>query len=82
MNDISARHRQDSEEFHTRHQDAQDDRAVLRARISTLVKERVLQQQRQDDHAMWTRAIGRIQMLEIARDPEHPDGLRDAGSSC
>ncbi|GJZ06062.1 reverse transcriptase domain-containing protein [Tanacetum coccineum] len=40
---------------------------------------RVLQQQRQDDHDMWTRAIGRIQTLEIARDPEHPDRLGDAG---
>ncbi|GJZ06809.1 reverse transcriptase domain-containing protein [Tanacetum coccineum] len=40
MTDISARHRQDSEEFYTCYQDAQDDRAVLQARISTLARER------------------------------------------
>ncbi|GKF92974.1 hypothetical protein Tco_0279693 [Tanacetum coccineum] len=37
---IAARHRQDSEEFHTRYQDAHDDRAVLRDCISTLERER------------------------------------------
>nr|GEY80490.1 hypothetical protein [Tanacetum cinerariifolium] len=39
VTDIAFSHRQDSEEFHTRHQDAQDDKALLRARISTLVRE-------------------------------------------
>ncbi|GJX20832.1 hypothetical protein Tco_0223509, partial [Tanacetum coccineum] len=38
--DMATRHRQDSEEFYTRHQDAQDDRALLRARSSTLARER------------------------------------------
>ncbi|GKD56949.1 putative reverse transcriptase domain-containing protein [Tanacetum coccineum] len=38
--DMATRQRQDSEEFYTRHQDAQDDRAFLRARISTLARER------------------------------------------
>ncbi|GKC26750.1 putative reverse transcriptase domain-containing protein [Tanacetum coccineum] len=32
MTDLAATHRHDSEEFYTRHQDAQDDRALLRAR--------------------------------------------------
>ncbi|GKF49671.1 hypothetical protein Tco_0142922, partial [Tanacetum coccineum] len=40
VTDIAAKHRQDSEEFHTCHQDAHDDRAILRARISTLARER------------------------------------------
>nr|GEV75356.1 reverse transcriptase domain-containing protein [Tanacetum cinerariifolium] len=39
MTDLAATHRHDSEEFHTRHQDAQDDRALLRACISTLERE-------------------------------------------
>ncbi|GKD93571.1 hypothetical protein Tco_1373408, partial [Tanacetum coccineum] len=33
-------HRQNSKEFYTRHQDAQDDRAILQAHISTLARER------------------------------------------
>ncbi|GJZ12719.1 hypothetical protein Tco_0547949 [Tanacetum coccineum] len=74
------RHRQDIEEFYTRHQDAQDDRA---AEIRVLQAEtRVLQQQRRDDHDLWTGAIGCIQELEHARDPERHDGPTDAGSSC
>ncbi|GJW91015.1 putative reverse transcriptase domain-containing protein [Tanacetum coccineum] len=40
VTDIAAKHRQDSEEFHTCHQDAHDDRAILQARISTLTRER------------------------------------------
>nr|GEW92374.1 hypothetical protein [Tanacetum cinerariifolium] len=125
VTDIATRHRQDREEFHTRHQDTQDDRAILRDRISTLTRERryyrhmaivadreavyvrhawthfmnrvceshdkirvlqaetrVLEQQRRDDHGMWTRAIGRIQTLEIARDLEHLGRPGDASSSC
>nr|GEV38121.1 hypothetical protein [Tanacetum cinerariifolium] len=38
--DIAVRHRRDSKEFHTRHQDDHEDKAVLRYRISTLEKER------------------------------------------
>ncbi|GKE00614.1 hypothetical protein Tco_1388597, partial [Tanacetum coccineum] len=38
--ELGATHRHDSEEFYTRHQNAQDDRALLRARISTLERER------------------------------------------
>nr|GEW28319.1 hypothetical protein [Tanacetum cinerariifolium] len=40
LTDIAIRHMQDSEEFHTHHQDVQDDRVVLRACISTLARER------------------------------------------
>ncbi|GJT04379.1 reverse transcriptase domain-containing protein [Tanacetum coccineum] len=36
MTDLAATHRQDSEEFYTHHQNAQDDRAELRAHITTL----------------------------------------------
>ncbi|GJR57622.1 hypothetical protein Tco_1499784 [Tanacetum coccineum] len=35
VTDIAVMHRQDSKEFHMRHQDAQHDRAILRARVST-----------------------------------------------
>nr|GEV39542.1 putative reverse transcriptase domain-containing protein [Tanacetum cinerariifolium] len=40
VTDIATRHRHDSEEFYVRHQDTQDDRVVLRARVSTLERER------------------------------------------
>ncbi|GJS29612.1 putative reverse transcriptase domain-containing protein [Tanacetum coccineum] len=40
MNDLAATHRHDSKVFYARHQDAQDDRALLQARISTLGRER------------------------------------------
>ncbi|GJS16039.1 hypothetical protein Tco_0410511 [Tanacetum coccineum] len=41
VTDITAMHRQDSEEFCTHYQDAQDDKALLQARISTLSRERL-----------------------------------------
>ncbi|GKB32388.1 hypothetical protein Tco_0871789, partial [Tanacetum coccineum] len=86
--DMATRQRQDSEEFYTRHQDAQDDRAFLRAHISTLAREREREailspygySCRSRGHVCTTgmdslhvSAIGRIQTLEIARDPEHPN---------
>ncbi|GKA02411.1 hypothetical protein Tco_0675076 [Tanacetum coccineum] len=40
MTYLAATHRHDNKEFYTRHQDAQDNRALLRARISTLARER------------------------------------------
>nr|GEU57587.1 retrovirus-related Pol polyprotein from transposon TNT 1-94 [Tanacetum cinerariifolium] len=40
VTDVVAKHRQDSKEFHMRHQDTQDDRAIIGARISTLARER------------------------------------------
>ncbi|GKE44426.1 hypothetical protein Tco_1471710 [Tanacetum coccineum] len=40
VTDIATRHRQESEEFYVRHQDAQNDRAILRAHVSTLERER------------------------------------------
>nr|GEZ85160.1 hypothetical protein [Tanacetum cinerariifolium] len=40
MTNLAATHRHDSKEFHTRHQDAQDDRALPRACISTLEREK------------------------------------------
>nr|GEV14958.1 hypothetical protein [Tanacetum cinerariifolium] len=40
MTDLAATHRHDSDEFYARQQDAKDDRALLPARISTLVRKR------------------------------------------
>ncbi|GJX85447.1 putative reverse transcriptase domain-containing protein, partial [Tanacetum coccineum] len=40
MTDLAATYRYDNEEFYMHHQDAQDDRALLQARISTLERER------------------------------------------
>nr|GEX00701.1 hypothetical protein [Tanacetum cinerariifolium] len=65
----------DSEEFYTRHQDAQDDPALLRARVSTLERERErLTRHIQHEH-------DRFRELECTRDVEHQDGPADAGSS-
>ncbi|GJS03804.1 hypothetical protein Tco_0320312 [Tanacetum coccineum] len=40
VTDLSTSHRHDSEEFHVRHQDTQDDRAILQARVSSLERHR------------------------------------------
>nr|GEX50692.1 hypothetical protein [Tanacetum cinerariifolium] len=40
MTNLSSRQRLNSEEFHTHHQDAQDERALLQAQVSTLRRER------------------------------------------
>ncbi|GJV14793.1 hypothetical protein Tco_1360116 [Tanacetum coccineum] len=40
VTNLASSHRLDSKEFHTRHQDAQDERAILQARTSTLERDR------------------------------------------
>ncbi|GJZ89275.1 hypothetical protein Tco_0661057, partial [Tanacetum coccineum] len=40
VTDLATSYRQDSHEFYVRHQDAQDDRAVLQARVSSLERQR------------------------------------------
>ncbi|GJT08484.1 retrovirus-related pol polyprotein from transposon TNT 1-94 [Tanacetum coccineum] len=84
--DMATRNRQDNREaMYARHAwtHFMDRIRKLQAVIRVLQDEtRALQQHRRDDHDMWTRVIGRIQMLEISRDPKHPDRPRDAGSSC
>ncbi|GKB85743.1 reverse transcriptase domain-containing protein [Tanacetum coccineum] len=40
VTDLATSHKQDSQEFYMRHQDAQDDKVVLQARISSLERER------------------------------------------
>ncbi|GJR12298.1 hypothetical protein Tco_0794950 [Tanacetum coccineum] len=59
---------QDSEEFYTHHQDAQNDRAILRARISTLARERryyrhmaiVVDREAMYARQAWTHSMDRI----------------------
>ncbi|GJU38939.1 hypothetical protein Tco_1191896 [Tanacetum coccineum] len=41
ITNLAATHRHNSEEFYTRHQDAQDDQALLKAHISTLEREAI-----------------------------------------
>ncbi|GJZ49933.1 hypothetical protein Tco_0604123 [Tanacetum coccineum] len=89
MTNLAATHRHDNEEFYTRHQDAQDDRALLRAphQIRALHAEvKVLQRQRINDGDRLTRHIqhehDRFRELERTRDAERQDGPADAGSSC
>ncbi|GKG34183.1 hypothetical protein Tco_0436879, partial [Tanacetum coccineum] len=40
VTNLATSHRHDSEEFHVRHQDAQDDRAALRAHVPSLERHR------------------------------------------
>ncbi|GJV62006.1 hypothetical protein Tco_1468106 [Tanacetum coccineum] len=69
VTDLVTTHRQDNEEFYTRHQDTQDNRSVLRARISTLERERryhhslVIAAEHEAIYARqaWTYAMDRIQ---------------------
>nr|GEU63140.1 putative reverse transcriptase domain-containing protein [Tanacetum cinerariifolium] len=69
---------QRTDEFEIRFEEAQDDRALLRARVNTLFRDR-------PDHRrtamLMGRALGRIEILE-ARDPEPQEGPAEAGSSC
>ncbi|GJW37007.1 hypothetical protein Tco_0059927 [Tanacetum coccineum] len=89
--------RQDTNEFYVRFEDAQDDRAFLRARVNTLFKDRseaieahvrtleahvtTLMAHTSSLQTQLTIALGRIQTLE-ARDPEPQDEPTEAGSSC
>nr|GEY32644.1 hypothetical protein [Tanacetum cinerariifolium] len=69
-------HRKESEEFYTRHRDAQDDRAV-RAEIETQLYCLEWQGQDVDNHT--TRAMMRIHALE---DRARINTLEDNGSSA
>ncbi|GKC51146.1 hypothetical protein Tco_1073891 [Tanacetum coccineum] len=69
----------ESEEFQTRHQDAQDDRVVLRDEVDTLrsFKDSGVSPRDEDDRA--TRHIMRIQTLEAGA---RVDTLEDTGIFC
>ncbi|GJS89042.1 hypothetical protein Tco_0771678 [Tanacetum coccineum] len=71
--DMATRHKQDNQEaMYTRQawSQAMNCNHALHAEVGVFRAEtRVLQQQRRYDHDLWTRAIGRIQELERARDP-------------
>nr|GEU46753.1 putative reverse transcriptase domain-containing protein [Tanacetum cinerariifolium] len=87
--------RQRSDEFEVRFEEAQDDRALLRARVNTLFRDRPDHRRTAmilDREAMYTRetsslqtqlttALRRIEILE-ARDPEPQEGPTEASSSC
>ncbi|GJS43675.1 putative reverse transcriptase domain-containing protein [Tanacetum coccineum] len=89
MTNLSSRQRLDSEEFYTRHRDAQDERALLHAQLLALRIEvktlhdevRVLQRQRIDDGERLTRHIqhehDRFREIERTRDAERQDGTAD-----
>nr|GEV28721.1 hypothetical protein [Tanacetum cinerariifolium] len=81
--------RQMTDEFEIRFEEAQDDRALLRARVNTLFKDRPNHRRTAmllDREAMYARetqlttSLGRIEILE-ARDPEPQEGPAEAGSS-
>nr|GEU78717.1 hypothetical protein [Tanacetum cinerariifolium] len=88
--------RQDTNEFYVRFEDAQDDRALLRARVNILFMDRpdnhyttmlldreamyALIAQTSSLHAQLTTTLGRIKILE-ARDLEPQEGPAEADSS-
>nr|GEY23845.1 hypothetical protein [Tanacetum cinerariifolium] len=81
--------RQMTDESEIRFKEAQDDRALLRARVNTLFKDRPNHRRTSmllDREAMYARetqlttSLGRIEILE-ARDPEPQEGPAEAGSS-
>nr|GEW91300.1 putative reverse transcriptase domain-containing protein [Tanacetum cinerariifolium] len=88
VTDLGATQRHDAHELYVRHEDAQDERALLRAQISLLTRERryfhymslSYEQERHEAGDMVTRAFVRIHALE-ARDPARPDDLKDTGST-
>nr|GEU28812.1 putative reverse transcriptase domain-containing protein [Tanacetum cinerariifolium] len=74
--------RQRTDEFKIHFEEAHDDRALLRARVNTLFKDRPDHRRTamlMDREAMYT-PLGRIEILE-ARDPEPQEGPAEAGSS-
>ncbi|GJV29232.1 hypothetical protein Tco_1385680 [Tanacetum coccineum] len=74
VTDLAATQRQDTHELFVRHEDTQDDRALLRAQISLLTRER-----------RYFRSMSlsyEYRELERTRDAECQDGPADAGSSC
>ncbi|GKB77228.1 hypothetical protein Tco_0944123 [Tanacetum coccineum] len=80
VTDLATSHRHDSEEFHVRHRDAQDDRAALRARVSSLERQiryhHTMAIVTEQEAIFVQRTIDR----EDARDPKCQDGPADAGS--
>ncbi|GJZ20911.1 hypothetical protein Tco_0557950, partial [Tanacetum coccineum] len=72
MTDLAATYRHANEEFYTRHQDAQDDRALLQACISTLGRERryfhymsfSYEREARYAHQAWAHSEGRSQAME------------------
>nr|GEV95774.1 hypothetical protein [Tanacetum cinerariifolium]GEW02565.1 hypothetical protein [Tanacetum cinerariifolium] len=84
--------RKRTNEFKVGFEEAQDDRALLRARVNTLFRDRLDHRRTSmllDREAMYAReawvgfedrTLGRIEILE-ARDPEPQEGPAEAGSS-
>ncbi|GJT17923.1 putative reverse transcriptase domain-containing protein [Tanacetum coccineum] len=72
MTDLAAIYRHANEEFYTRHQDAQDDRALLQACISTLGRKRryfhymsfSYEREAHYAHQAWAHSEGRSQAME------------------
>nr|GEV73596.1 putative reverse transcriptase domain-containing protein [Tanacetum cinerariifolium] len=85
--------RQRTDEFEIRFEEAQDDRALLRARVNTLFRDRPdlvaqicskIERQCMLTSSLQTQlttALGRIEILK-ARDPEPQEGPAEAGNSC
>ncbi|GKD41791.1 hypothetical protein Tco_1261998 [Tanacetum coccineum] len=84
-------HRRESEEFQTRHQDAQDDRAALRDEVNTLrraLEARIAVLETQAYHYEWQRqeaddrATGHIMRIQALEAGARVDTLEDTGSSA
>ncbi|GKD82341.1 hypothetical protein Tco_1349180, partial [Tanacetum coccineum] len=83
--------RQDTDEFYVQFEDAQDDRAFLRARVNTLFRDRqfychtamLLDREATYARRAWTGSEDRSAAIEAhARDPKPQDEPAEAGISC
>nr|GEU44657.1 retrovirus-related Pol polyprotein from transposon 17.6 [Tanacetum cinerariifolium] len=76
--------RQRTDKFEIRFEEAQDDQALLRARVNTLFRDRPDHRRTtmlMDKETQLTTTLGRIEILE-ARDLEPQEGPAEAGSRC
>ncbi|GJT35288.1 hypothetical protein Tco_0925707 [Tanacetum coccineum] len=86
--------RKDTDEFYVRFEDAQDDRAFLRARVNTLFRYKsyhhhtamLLDREATYAYRAWASSKDRSADIEAhtleARDPKPQDEPTEAGSSC
>ncbi|GKF48462.1 hypothetical protein Tco_0141713, partial [Tanacetum coccineum] len=86
VTDLAATLARDTHEMYVRFEDAQDDRALQRARVNTLFRDRryhlhtTMLLESEDRHAR--QGHDRTKEPEPARDQEPQDGPTAAGSSC
>nr|GEU60778.1 reverse transcriptase domain-containing protein [Tanacetum cinerariifolium] len=85
VTELDTTDRQRTDEFEARFKDAQFDRALLRARVNALFRDRPDHHRTAiliDREPMYSREACAFSMDRKARDPEPQEGPTEAGSSC